>query len=98
MQLQRQTNLIGGVIGGVGILVALTVVRCIDNKDKDDKSALFKAAEHGNAMMVKLLLTLGANPNIFVSTNHPIHAATTCLFLNIYPISLITGTEWQTES
>ena len=71
MQLQRQTNLIGGVIGGVSILVALAVVRCIYTKDKDDKSALFKAAEHGNATMVKLLLTLGANPNIFVSTNHP---------------------------
>ena len=71
MQLQRQTNLIGGVIGGVSILVALAVVHCIDTKDKEDKSALFKAAEHGNATMVKLLLTLGANPNIFVSTNHP---------------------------
>ena len=65
----KQTNLLGGVIGGVGILLAFAVVRCIDTKDKDDKTALFKAVENGNTTMVKLLLTLGANPNIIVSTN-----------------------------
>lgn len=68
MQLPRQTNLISGVIGGVTIFVALAAVRCIDIKDKEDKSALFKAVEHGNLTMVKVLLALGANPNTVVSS------------------------------
>ena len=68
----KQTNLLGGVLGGVGILLAFTIVRCIDIKDKDDKTSLFKAAESGNLAMVKVLLTLGANPNILVSTNRMI--------------------------